>query len=639
MLALPTYQTELSTGGLTHWQAILASTRPTQQTQGQDGGFDLLAELQKKPEIRTAVTGDRPVVLTPCRLPPQPEKVAAWLAAKTEYLQQRQLQENPSTEEREKSHEEQKSAVADVELEENNNAIEKQIHSTPVAPRRPSELNFPTCTPIGVGTSRKSVVESPTSPGTSEDSISRRTSKAPHDVLRKVVLNTQLKNQFHTPAMRRSISQIEGPTLDNTYGFKVTQQNLQDAKALHEIQNLTVISMELHVRTRRELRPDPEYDPISPPPVRRAQNCRPLLPRSGVTSLQVTYVAEEKELVQHFAQLIRQWDPDILVGYEVQMLSWGYLLQRAATLDMDLCPLLSRVPADAAKESTFSSDQDEWGADQMSEINIVGRIVINVWRLMRRELALNNYTFENVAFHAMHQRVPCTPSAPCQTGSTTRLISSGNLQLLEQMDLIGRTSELARLFGIQFYHVLTRGSQYRVESMMLRIAKPMNYIAVSPSMQQRARQRAPECLPLILEPESRFYTHPVLVLDFQSLYPSIIIAYNYCYTTCLGRVEHLAESRDKHHRDSGFCGISRGSLRDITRETAGYPAGVCGISRGRLRDIPRYSFGRPVVSRVPRSEKTWCETPKSTAARNGDGGVPNVYVYVLPGDLCWADGV
>ncbi|KAI8521171.1 hypothetical protein Bbelb_009250 [Branchiostoma belcheri] len=98
-------------------------------------------------------------------------------------------------------------------------------------------------------------------------------------------------------------------------------------------------------------------------------------------------------------------------------------------------------------------------------------------------------------------------------------------------------------------------------------------------------------------------------------------------------------SRDKHHRDSGFCGRSRGSLRDITRETAGYPAGVCGISRGRLRDIPRYSFGRPVVSRVPRSEKTWCETPKSAAARNGDGGVSNVYFYVLPGDLCRADGV
>lgn len=85
--------------------------------------------------------------------------------------------------------------------------------------------------------------------------------------------------------------------------------------------------------------------------------------------------------------------------------------------------------------------------------------------------------------------------------------------------------------------------QYRVESMMLRIAKPMDYIPVSPSVQQRARMKAPECIPLTLEPESCFYTDPVLVVDFQSLYPSIMIAYNYCFSTCLGRVESLANCR------------------------------------------------------------------------------------------------
>lgn len=38
-------------------------------------------------------------------------------------------------------------------------------------------------------------------------------------------------------------------------------------------------------------------------------------------------------------------DPDILVGYEIQMLSWGYLLQRGATLNMNLCARISRLPS------------------------------------------------------------------------------------------------------------------------------------------------------------------------------------------------------------------------------------------------------------------------------------------------------
>ena len=40
---------------------------------------------------------------------------------------------------------------------------------------------------------------------------------------------------------------------------------------------------------------------------------------------------------------------------------------------------------------------------------------------------------------------------------TTRV--QANLQIMEQVDLIGQTSEFARVFGIEFYHVLSRGSQ------------------------------------------------------------------------------------------------------------------------------------------------------------------------------------
>ncbi|XP_057595199.1 DNA polymerase zeta catalytic subunit isoform X3 [Hippopotamus amphibius kiboko] len=436
---------------------------------------------------------------------------------------------------------------------------------------------------------RKLVERLPEATGLSPLSTEPKTQKLSHkkgsntDAFRRVLL-TQAKNQFaavNTP--KKETSQIDGPSLNNTYGFKVSVQNLQEAKALHEIQNLTLISVELHARTRRDLEPDPEFDPIcalfycissdTPLPdtdkteltgvividkdkTVSSQDIRyqtPLLIRSGITGLEVTYAADEKALFQEIADIIKRYDPDILLGYEIQMHSWGYLLQRAAALSVDLCQMISRVPDDKI-ENRFAAERDDYGSDTMSEINIVGRITLNLWRIMRNEVALTNYTFENVSFHVLHQRFPLF---------TFRVLSDwfdnktdlyrwkmvdhyisrvrGNLQMLEQLDLIGKTSEMARLFGIQFLHVLTRGSQYRVESMMLRIAKPMNYIPVTPSVQQRSQMRAPQCVPLIMEPESRFYSNSVLVLDFQSLYPSIVIAYNYCFSTCLGHVENLGK--------------------------------------------------------------------------------------------------
>lgn len=44
------------------------------------------------------------------------------------------------------------------------------------------------------------------------------------------------------------------------------------------------------------------------------------------------------------SSLLSRYDPDILLGYEVQMHSWGYLFQRAAALNVDLCRMISRVP-------------------------------------------------------------------------------------------------------------------------------------------------------------------------------------------------------------------------------------------------------------------------------------------------------
>jgi len=77
---------------------------------------------------------------------------------------------------------------------------------------------------------------------------------------------------------------------------------------------------------------------------------------------------------------------------------------------------------------------------------------------------------------------------------------------------------MARLFGMDFFSVLSRGSQYRVEAVILRVTKRLNYIMISPNKQQVACQPPMECVPLVMEPHSAFYPDPVVVLDFQVIY-------------------------------------------------------------------------------------------------------------------------
>ena len=294
----------------------------------------------------------------------------------------------------------------------------------------------------------------------------------------------------------------------------------------------------------------------------------------------LTHVADEAALLWAFAALVRDWDPDVIAGYEMQRESLGYLLDRAAVLGIPLTSQLSRVPTAGPDRR---QGNDEYGEKHDSGIWLSGRVTLNTWRILKGELKLGIYTFANVVYNVLRVRVPhyahhvltawwdgpppksssaaasASAAVPPARGLTRwrvveHLLSrcALTLHVLDALDVTGRTSEMARLFGIDFFSVLSRGSQYRVEAVMLRVSKPFGYLAPSPSRSQVARQAAMEIIPLIMEPQSRVYASPVVVFDFQSLYPSIIIGYNMCFSTVLGRLSPDV-SRDGWNPKVGFA--------------------------------------------------------------------------------------
>lgn len=373
-------------------------------------------------------------------------------------------------------------------------------------------------------------------------------------------------------AERRSkfLSQIDGPTPKNKHGFKYTQKR-KSTSVQHEVQYMSTMSLEVHVNTRAKLVPNPEEDEIQcifwsckGDEVAYASQDDGDGMVSGIMVLgsggdlakrmrkasKVEVIEEESELdlLVRLVDVVKELDPDILTGYEVHGGSWGFLMERARLkYDYNLCDELSRVKSQA--HGRFGKQSDRWGFNTTSTIRVTGRHMINIWRAMRGELNLLQYTMENVAWHLLHRRVPhlshktltawCRSGKPHDLAKLLRYYQSRtkiDLQILEANELIPRTSEQARLLGVDFFSVFSRGSQFKVESIMFRIAKPENFLLISPSKKQVGSQNALECLPLVMEPQSGFYSSPLLVLDFQSLYPSVMIAYNYCYSTFLGRI-------------------------------------------------------------------------------------------------------
>ncbi|KAK9448579.1 uncharacterized protein V1518DRAFT_417602 [Limtongia smithiae] len=358
-------------------------------------------------------------------------------------------------------------------------------------------------------------------------------------------------------------SQIQGPTQKTSpTGHRINKYRKQMTATV-----MSVFSMELHVNTRPNLLPDPTHDavkcvvwyfqPSSNETLRFEKFSGVIVVASDEEEIAIlkklygsdilTIVPDELELFASLSAAVHELDPDVFTGYELQGSSWGYMISRAqAEYDFDFADELSRV----SLARTASNNFDRWGYMKTSTVKIVGRHVLNIWRILRNSVTLLQYSIQNCAFRILKRRIPYYTTSDLtkwyqsgNAGQRMRVIeyyqqhAQLNLDFLRDQEVIERTSEQARVLGVDFYSVISRGSQFKVESLMFRIAKAENYILLSPDKGQVGQQNALECLPLVMEPHSNFYTSPVVVLDFQSLYPSIMIAHNYCYSTCLGRIE------------------------------------------------------------------------------------------------------
>ncbi len=246
--------------------------------------------------------------------------------------------------------------------------------------------------------------------------------------------------------------------------------------------------------------PDPEKDPI----IAIAVKCG---------DFEEVLHGDERDILRRFVSIIKEFDPDIIVGYNQDNFDWPYVKKRAekfgirldigrdrseisfrggrpkiaGRLDVDLYDIALKIPD--VKIKTLKKVAEFLGA-KVEEEDIEGRDIYKCW--MKGEK-------EKVFKHALNDVL-----------TTYRLA----------LELLPMHYELSRMIKLPLDDVARLGRGKQVDYFLLSEAKKINEIAPNPPEIEESYEGA-----FVLEPARGLHEN-VACLDFASMYPSIMINFN-----------------------------------------------------------------------------------------------------------------
>eukprot|EP00058_Branchiostoma_floridae_P022753 XP_002608243.1 hypothetical protein BRAFLDRAFT_125058 [Branchiostoma floridae] len=251
---------------------------------------------------------------------------------------------------------------------------------------------------------------------------------------------------------------------------------------------------------------------------------------------------KEADMLAEWSSFIREVDPDLVTGYNIQNFDLPYLIKRAATLKVTKFPFLGRMKdmRSVIKDQNIQSKQ--MGKRENKYVNMEGRVTFDLLQVLLRDYKLRSYTLNAVSYHFLQQQkedVHHSIITDLQNGSeqTRRRLAVYclkdallPLRLLDKLMSVINYMEMARVTGVPLTYLLTRGQQIKVMSQLLRKAREQDLVI--PAMQSSVSDEQYEGA-TVIEPAKGYYDTPIATLDFSSLYPSIMMAHNLCYTTLL----------------------------------------------------------------------------------------------------------
>jgi len=263
---------------------------------------------------------------------------------------------------------------------------------------------------------------------------------------------------------------------------------------------------------------------------------------SNIVGAEIRSHQNEAEMLKDWQEFIAAIDPDIITGYNIISFDLSYILDRAKALQIPGFGKFGRIIGNLSKVKSAVYQSKAMGLRETKDINIDGRIQLDMLMIMHVEHKLSSYSLNNVSYHFLkEQKEDVHPSIihDLQNGNpdTRRRLAvyclkdaELPLRLMDKLMSLYNYTEMARVTGVPIRFLFIKGQQIKVASQLYRKAMQIDMLIPCES---RSKSDGKFEGADVLDPATGFYKDPIVTLDFASLYPSIMMAHNICYTTLI----------------------------------------------------------------------------------------------------------
>ena len=251
----------------------------------------------------------------------------------------------------------------------------------------------------------------------------------------------------------------------------------------------------------------------------------------------------EKKLLMATRDYFIKNDIDILTGWNIFGFDLEYLYKRAAQnycLE-EFCYLgkLKDVQSDMVYKKLSSS---ALGDNVLKLLPMAGRFTFDLFHEVKREKKLDSYRLDYVAgMYLGDHKIDMSPKEmfaryhredPKELSEVAEYCIKDTVlphRLVDKLCVLLNLLEMAKATWVPIHYLAERGQQIKVFSQITRAARQKGFMV--PTI--RWGKIAPEQYEgaTVLDAQKGAYYTPITALDFEGLYPSIMMAHNLCYST------------------------------------------------------------------------------------------------------------